>query len=665
MAWPTATDYNEAVQDLRRNVADEELRAGQPALTPLGLPMIWSGNFADVYKIHTKDGNNWALKCFTRKVPGQADRYQHISTHLERARLPFMVDFRYLDRGVRVRGEWFPVLKMRWVEGGIPLNQFVERHLDRPQTLKDLLGLWPKMAARLRREKIAHADLQHGNVLLVPRGDGSLALRLIDYDGMYVPAFAGSCSAELGHPAFQHPQRSREGIYSAEVDRFSNLAIYSAIHCLMVGQQELWDRFDNGDNLLFREEDFQDPANSDVFHTLWELPDADSRALVGRLVLACNKPLDQTPLLKDVANGHVVPLTSKGHRAVNSILGSSASFVPAVGVVPDEALPSSTQANDRLAAKKLSPALRDSRPELPSRENVTLQSILSILVVFSSVILLGFFIHRFSDQSQPVDSSAKSGQSIEATPPLSEGTSDPAPGPTELTEYFTNSNTGMKFKLIPAGEFTMGSPEDDPDRVSDETPRRVQITKPFYLGIYEVTQEQYEKVMGENPSRFKDPSRPVEQVSWKDATAFCAKLSETERRSTYRLPTEAEWEYACRAGTTTRHSFGDDLDPQYAWFRDNSDGGSHPVGQKRPNAWGLYDMHGNVREWCRDRYASSYQADPSTVDPAGPATGSNRVARGGGWYVTPEYCRSANRDKYAPIDRFLNLGFRVALVPGE
>ena len=223
----------------------------------------------------------------------------------------------------------------------------------------------------------------------------------------------------------------------------------------------------------------------------------------------------------------------------------------------------------------------------------------------------------------------------------------------------------LTMVLIPAGEFTMGSPEDDPDRVSDETPHRIQITEPFYLGIYEVTQEQYEKVMGKNPSGSEGPTLPVEQVSWEDATTFCAKLSASDPRSTYRLPTEAEWEYACRAGTTTRHSFGDDLDPQYAWFRDNSNGRSHPVGQKQPNAWGLYDMHGNVREWCRDWYASSYQEDPSTVDPTGPATGSNRVARGGGWFVTPEYCRSANRDKYAPINRFINLGFRVALVPGE
>jgi formylglycine-generating enzyme required for sulfatase activity len=666
VAWPTATDYNEAVQDLRQSVGDEELRAGQVAANPLGLPMIWSGNFADVYRIHNAEsGSTWALKCFTRKVAGQADRYRHISAYLKHAQLPFMVDFKYLAQGIRVRGEWFPALKMRWVEGGIPLNQFVEQYLNLPQTLKDLLNLWVKMAGRLREAKIAHADLQHGNVLLVPRRDGSLALRLIDYDGMYVPALAGSRSAELGHPAFQHPQRSREGVYSAELDRFSNLAIYSAIHCLTVGRQKLWDRFDNGDNLLFREEDFRDPANSDVFHALWELPDADSRALVGRLVLACDKPLDHTPLLKEDANGHVFPLTSEAYRAVNSILGSTASLVPVAGVDPYNTLSSSTQVHDLLAAEELPPVLRASTPRLASEEKATLQSVLSVLVILGSIILLGFFVYRFSGPSQPEDSLAKSGQSTEATRALSRRSSDPSLGPIELREYFTNSDTGMKFRLIPAGEFRMGSSKDDPERVGDETSHHVQISKPFYMGVYEVTQEEYKEVMEENPSRFKDPSRPVEQVSWKDATAFCVKLSEMDPRFIYRLPTEAEWEYACRAGTTTRYSFGDDLDPQYVWFRDNSGGGSHAVGRMRPNAWGLYDMHGNVREWCQDRYARNYHLDPSPVDPAGPRTGSNRVARGGGWYVTPEYCRSASRARYAPIDRFFNLGFRVALVPAD
>ena len=699
MAWPTATDYNEAVQDLRRNVADEELRAGQPALTPLDLPMIWSGGFADVYKIHAKDGNAWALKCFTRKVPGQADRYQNISTHLQRAGLPFMVDFKYIDQGVRVHGEWYPALKMRWVEGGIQLNQFVEQYLNRPRTLKLFLGLWVKMAGRLRQEKIAHADLQHGNVLLVPRDDGNLALRLIDYDGMYLPAFAGSRSGELGHSAFQHPQRIREGIYSAEVDRFSNLAIYSAIHCLTVGRQELWDRFDNGDNLLFREEDFQDPANSDAFHTLWELPDEDSRSLVGRLVLACDKPLDQTPLLKEVANGHVFPLTSESHRAVNSILGTSVSFLPAAGVVPDEALPSSMQLDDLLMAEELPPV--ETLPEtvraaktaprrtefsplavprmvdgllarMVGEENAILHNFLRLASVVSVVCLLaavvGLLAHvtfraRGLTGTQPEDvaNSLPQPEDVTNSLPQPEGSTNSLPQP----ENVTNS-IGMKFNLIQPGEFMMGSPEGEEDRNSDEQHHRVRITRAFYLGVHEVTQEQFEKVMGKNPSLYKKgQTLPVEQVSWEDATAFCAKLSAMDPRFEYRLPTEAEWEYACRAGTTTRYSCGDDLDPENAWFINNSGLNTHPVGQTLPNAWGLYDMCGNVAEWCQDWYGGGYYTSSPSNDPGGPTTGLIRVFRGSGSHGSPGDCRSADRDWNTPDFRFEFLGFRVAVVPAE
>ena len=155
--------------------------------------------------------------------------------------------------------------------------------------------------------------------------------------------------------------------------------------------------------------------------------------------------------------------------------------------------------------------------------------------------------------------------------------------------------------------------------------------------MYEVTQEQYERVMGKNPSRFKGPQLPVERVSWKAAVSFCTKLSafpeEQAAGRTYRLPTEAEWEYACRAGSTTDFCFGDaewGLD-DYAWYEDNSDHRTHPVGQKRPNAWGLYDMHGNVWEWCADWHDEAYYEASPVDDPQGPATGVDRVGRGGSW----------------------------------
>ncbi|MBL7042694.1 MAG: formylglycine-generating enzyme family protein [Pirellulaceae bacterium] len=230
-----------------------------------------------------------------------------------------------------------------------------------------------------------------------------------------------------------------------------------------------------------------------------------------------------------------------------------------------------------------------------------------------------------------------------------------------LPVEITNS-IGMKLVLIAAGEFMMGSPDSDRDADNDEKPQhKVRITKPFYLGVHEVTQQQYEKVIGENPSEFKGAGNPVETVSWDDAVEFCKKLSAKEGK-TYRLPTEAEWEYACRAGTTTAYSFGDDEESlgEYAWYNDNSDVKTHPAGEKKPNPWGLYDMHGNVWEWCQDWYGE-YPAEHVT-NPRGPSQATTRVYRGGGWSFPVWYCRSSFRYRIEPTYRD-DLGFRVAADP--
>ena len=211
--------------------------------------------------------------------------------------------------------------------------------------------------------------------------------------------------------------------------------------------------------------------------------------------------------------------------------------------------------------------------------------------------------------------------------------------------------------------------------LSEEPQHPVRITKAFWLGVTEVTQEEYRRAMNSNPSKFQgDPKRPVEQVSWDDAVEFCRKLSElpaekaAKRR--YRLPTEAQWEYACRAGSTGPWSFsslpageGEKLLGEYAWFRANAGGQTHPVAQKRPNAWGLYDMYGNVWEWCQDWFGRDYYAKLSVDDPTGPATGSSRINRGGGLDLFAGFCRSANRGN--ATGRVWNMGFRVCLVLAE
>jgi formylglycine-generating enzyme required for sulfatase activity len=259
-------------------------------------------------------------------------------------------------------------------------------------------------------------------------------------------------------------------------------------------------------------------------------------------------------------------------------------------------------------------------------------------------------------------------------------TLQPWPAGAMAVEPVTVTNSvGMEFVLIPKGSFQMGSADTEREAQPNERPRHaVTSSRPFYLARYEVTQAQWEVVMGtsaytlsrSNPyysmpgmaERVRRPSNPV-TVSWNDAQVFIQKLNEREGHGSYRLPTEAEWEYAARAGTTTAYSFGDDagLLSRYAWHgEDFATGSMHPVGQKLPNSWGLYDMHGNVWEWVQDWYADRYPGSAPTTDPAGPDTGTSKVVRGGSWHVTAGSWRSAVRKPYEPDYRGISIGFRVA-----
>jgi formylglycine-generating enzyme required for sulfatase activity len=233
------------------------------------------------------------------------------------------------------------------------------------------------------------------------------------------------------------------------------------------------------------------------------------------------------------------------------------------------------------------------------------------------------------------------------------------PGKAEVIEL--GKDVKLEMVLIPAGKFKMGSPASEKGRSDDETQHEVTLTKPFYMGKYEVTQEQWESVMGNNPSiRTKGAKYPVTNVSWEDCQEFIKKLN-AKTDGGYRLPTEAEWEYACRAGTTTAYSCGDNLKKSDA----NIDGGSiKAVGSYRPNAFGLYDMHGNVWEWCNDWYGSLQ--DGEVTDPKGAATGSSRVLRGGSFINDVSAARSSLRagSFVSPTTRdIVGNGFRLARTP--
>ncbi len=259
-------------------------------------------------------------------------------------------------------------------------------------------------------------------------------------------------------------------------------------------------------------------------------------------------------------------------------------------------------------------------------------------------------------------------QPAKPTPDAAAVKKNMTPDQLALGDPIVNS-IGMLLVPIPAGQFQMGSPHSD--SAAEETEKRqhlVKITEPFYLSVYEVTQQQYEKLMGVRPWQGSifgvqdGPDYPATHVTWNDAVEFCRKLSEQEDVE-YRLPTEAQWEYACRAGTTTVYSFGDDQSKlgQYAWYKKNTlDIGeqyAHPVGQKLPNPWGLYDMHGNVFKWCQDWYAP-YGSEKALSDPIGPAQGTRRVLRGGAFVGSARRARSASRYADVPGFRLYAYGFR-------
>jgi len=251
-----------------------------------------------------------------------------------------------------------------------------------------------------------------------------------------------------------------------------------------------------------------------------------------------------------------------------------------------------------------------------------------------------------------------------------ETTEQATEAPSEQPVESNTKSLDMTFKEIPAGTFMMGSPESEADRKDNETQHHVTISKPFYMQTTEVTQGQWKEVMGTEPWKGRryvkeGPNYAASYVSWNDAVAYCEKLSD-EESVTYRLPTEAEWEYACRAGTETRWSFGNDekVLGDYAWYDKNAAGivreeYAHQVGLKKPNGFGLYNMHGNVCEWCHDYYEEDYDKQSSEKDPTGPTSGSSRVLRGGSWYYNSRVSRSASRFWNVADVRFYIFGFRL------
>lgn len=259
-SWPSPQDYNECVQIPQHSFADKSLKEGTAETDALGLPRPNTGMFASVYHMLCPD-QDWALRCFIHYAPDQAERYAAISEHLSRQGLESTLHFDLQERGINVREQWFPVLKMEWCNG-ITLDRWIAANLTDAEALQELLTNWKYMLGSFQRAGIAHGDLQHGNILIIER-----RIKVVDYDGIFVPALQGRLSNELGHRDYQHPRRGRQH-FGQYLDNFSAWVIYLSIYLLIL-DPELWQRMNGGDDcLLFRKSDYDDPLSSKAFHLL-------------------------------------------------------------------------------------------------------------------------------------------------------------------------------------------------------------------------------------------------------------------------------------------------------------------------------------------------------------------------------------------------------------
>jgi WD40 repeat protein len=296
MTWPNITDYQDAVQNPHLCFQDPDLKTGTVVCSPpLDLPRVISGNFASVYEIRN-GANRWAVRCFLRQVSNQRDRYQRLSNHLRKRKLTTLVDFKYLEQGILIRGQWYPVVKMQWVKGE-SLNSYIKQHLNHPETLEKMWQEWRgDVVGALRGSRLAHGDLQHGNVMVTPHGD----MRLVDYDAMFVPSPSKEKSPELGHPNFQHPGRTPD-FYNQDLDNFAALVIYTSIKALVV-EPNLWQEFNTGENLLLSATDYKAPSQSDVLQRLKHSPDVEVQNLARMIEQCCETTVENVPDLESMAD---------------------------------------------------------------------------------------------------------------------------------------------------------------------------------------------------------------------------------------------------------------------------------------------------------------------------------------------------------------------------
>ncbi len=572
-----------------------------------GEPHLFAGAFGCVFKMRLSDGNHRALKCFTKYVPDKQQRLEAIAAHLLHNNSPYILHYRYLPEELWVNSaenKYYAVLLMEWVDGKT-LGEAVREaaQTSNKAALQQLADNFIDMAVWLLKQDFAHGDLKHDNILVRP--DGSLVL--IDYDGMYVPALKGKSAENKGVEEYQHPMRTLQH-FDGNLDDYAIAVIVSALLAL-AQQPELYHQFGDADRMLFKRADLL-TSTSPLKSALLALQHPTINALLQLLQESLNTKTLHLPGLAEL-------LQPKSTALI---------------------LPPTKEETVKLIALK--------RQELIRLEN-----------------------HLFDLQSKP--------------------------------KHVLNLPAHMKF--IKGGTFEMGDVFDD-NEFDNEKPVHQVTLSDFYMSAYCVTFEEYDKFCVEkgrekpNDQGWGRGNRPVINVDWYFAVEYCNWLSRQHHLTPaytitgsvknlaesiitpdwsangYRLPTEAEWEYAAReGGKKVRFGIGQNIlrptevnfNASASYKKNYSEVGEYremtlPVNSFQPNALGLYNMSGNVWEWCWDWWDSGYYQKSPTLNPKGPDSGSYRVYRGGSWGSNPLRCRVAYRFSYRPVSRYYILGFRLA-----
>jgi len=546
------------------------------------------------------------VRCMLRNFADQQRRYDLVSRHLEGLSLPPLVEFAYLAQGIRVRGQWHPVVKMEWVEG-VALHLYVEQNLHNASALRKLAARWRGLVNSLRGSHVAHGDLQHGNVLVTHSGD----LKLVDYDAMFVPALRGERSNEIGHSNYQHPKRNGSD-FDERLDAFAALVIYVSLRAVAAAP-DLWARYHNGDNLLFKKPDFSDLSGSQLFKELQRSPDQTVVLLSQTLRAACTGSLADVPDLE---------------RALHAVEGITLpASVP--GVAPVLSIPVSKPSPAKVSAGHWW------QEAISTQANPSGNSVSSASPIFTAAALT---------QMRRVN--PKDGANMILIPAGEFKMGDPKRG---------------KFKdVFLSGYYIYEKP----------------VTVGQYRKFVEEMQRQGRQIAG-NEAKLPEPNfdkrwrahynskwdwddDPIVRVTWYEAVAYAAWAG-------VRLPTEAEWEKAARGIDGRRFPWGDTFDDSKLWCSvTHRRYSTVPAGLFVDGAspYGVLDMTGNVYQWCSDWYDKDYPLSAPRNDPKGPPTGQEHVIRGSAWSTrgADHYFRAASRVKRSlPERRDPSLGFRCAL----